>query len=253
MNAQLPHIVIECANSNRAALDVPEHDSFDHSCLSPFTNDLSMWSPNSSCHGSSYLGSQTDSIPNDVNYQESPTSQLQPPEQCNTLRPANRQRYGNNISAEQGYATKELPFPVKISSTIGSDYGYAHQHSDSVVSCILCGLEAYRRFQHKMGWPYYTEYPDFESFDMALPQPDSPKCTTIYPNLTTEDEWLQVFSKWKGDDTNLKRISTSIYSSNASNLPLLDEKSPDARKTYFWERIGKCMSYCISQLRNDWR
>ncbi|KAJ2964504.1 hypothetical protein NQZ79_g674 [Umbelopsis isabellina] len=253
MNAQLPHIVIECANSNKAALDVPEHDYINHGCLSPFTNDLSMWSPNASCHGSSYLDVQPEDNKSELDHQDSQSTRLQAPKQISSFRLTNQHLYDNNVKKEHCYPAEEMSFPVKISSTIDSDYGYAHRHSDSVVSCILCGLEAYRRFQHKMGWPYHTEYPDFESFTMILPQPESPKCTKIYPSLTTEDEWLQIVSKWKGDDTKLKRFSSSIYSSNTSVLPLLDEKSTAARKAYIWERMGNCMIYCISRLRSNWR
>ncbi|KAG2183426.1 hypothetical protein INT43_006432 [Umbelopsis isabellina] len=253
MDAQLPHIVIECTTSNRAALDVPEHDSRNHSCLSPFTNDLSMWSPNASCHGSSYLDVQSEDDKDEFDHEDSQSIRRQDPQHINTLKTAYQHLYGNNVKSENCYPAEEMPFPVKISSSIDSDYGYAHQHSDSVVSCILCGLEAYRRFQHKMGWPYHTEYPDFKSFTMNLSQPESPKCTKIYPSLTTEDEWLQIVSKWKGDDTKLERLSASIYSNNTSVLPLLNEKSSGASKANIWRRMGNCMSYCISRLRCNWK
>lgn len=249
MNAQLPHIVIECATANRPALDVPEHEVINHGCLSPFTNDLSMWSPNASCHGSSYLDVQSETDKNESDHEDSQSIRFEAPQPINTLQHLS----GNNIKTENSFPAEEMLFPVKISSTIDSDYGYAHQHSNSVVSCILCGLVAYRKFQQKMGWPFHTEYPDFESFTMTLPQPESPKCTKIYPSLTTEDEWLQIVSKWKGDDTKLERLSASIYSNNTSVLPLLNEKSSAARKMQIWHRIENCMSYCISRLRSNWR
>lgn len=243
MVIHVPYISVECTGANlfenSATRDRIELQDRNH--LSTFTNDLLMWSPNPSI-------SNTYSELYTYNHREPTIGQnTSPPDSVEgtiVLELPNDIRL--STSADSGYDENYLPYdryydsgsltgPTTYSHPIASTYGYPHRHTNHVVSCILCSLESYRKFQDRMGWPHYLEYPEYENFTMQFNDATSTTSRKIYPHLTTDAN-----NKAGGFDASrsfITKIAQHQYYRAAERI-VLAKKQPRLYATGVMSRIG---------------
>ena len=239
MGVHVPHIVVECTGTSSVNQNTNSNrrQKYDSNRLSTFTSDLLMWSPSSSNHSSF-----TDLQVNDdkSNYrQSSPTSSTPQTIISDVGEPPRHSTSGDSGYHEtlpsasahsvSSYETVNV-LPMPLDNGIESVHGYEHRHSHGVVYCILCGLESYRRFQVRMGWPHYLEYPDFNSFTLTFPDLCAIRHKKIYPHLTIEDNNFEM------DPCTVRSSSTML---------LLSQKDISR---HFIRRIWRRMHRCIFRL-----
>lgn len=245
MDIHVPHIIIECtaADTNNQAVNSSEAEEYNGNRLSMFTSDLLMWSPNSSNHNSFIeLQDSASSVKSAVD-QPSPansvphtfTSDLSVPTRYSTSADSG---YHETYPPHNDYIYDAPSVPLEtiaFGAVITSNYGYSHRHPSDVVDCILCGLESYRKFQVRMGWPHHTECPDYEGFSMTLPDLTLTKYCKIHLHLTTEDKQFQ--------QARSQQYCSRAVMSNEKNHTL------DSRE--FIRRIRRRMHRFISRLRGS--
>ena len=253
MVIHVPYISIECTGPN--SVGHPEtrnrNEPQDNNRLSTFTNDLLMWSPNPSI-------SNTYTELNTYNHRE-PTigQQTSPPDSAKetvVLELPNDMRL--STSADSGYDENYLPNdryndsgsltgPTTYSHPIASTYGYPHRHTNHVVSCILCSLESYRKFQDRMGWAHYLEHPEFEGFTMQFTAATPTTSRKIYPHLTTDDN--NKAGEFAASRSFITKIAQHQYY-RAAERTVLHEKQPRLYATGFMSRFGHQLQRQLTRL-----
>jgi hypothetical protein len=248
MVIHVPYILVECTGPNSvghpATRSTNERSDSNH--LSTFTHNLLMWSPNASINRSTESQTYSNRELPPSRQQTSPTDSVK---ETVILGLPNAIRL--STSADSGYDENYLPSvtsceryndpgfltgPTTYSHPIQSAYGYPHRHTNHVVSCILCSLESYRKFQDKMGWPHYLEHPEYEHFTMQFAGSTPTNYRKIYPHLTTDDNH-KAAEGHVGNQTLFTKIAHHRYDRAAERKEFY-KGQPKLYATGFMSRFG---------------
>ncbi|KAI8577594.1 hypothetical protein K450DRAFT_201101 [Umbelopsis ramanniana AG] len=247
MVIHVPHIIIECTGPNSVIHPgtTNRNEPLDSNHLSTFTNDLLMWSPNASINSSTEL--------NPFNDRELPSRPHASP--ADSTKETGISEHPSDIrlstSADSGYDENYQPSvtsyerynnsgsltgPTTYSHPIQSAYGYPHRHTNHIVSCILCSLESYRKFQDRMGWPHYLEHPEYENFNMQFVDSTSTNYRKIYPHLTTDDNY-KAAEGHVANQSFVTNLGQHRYY-RVADKTAINEKQPKQHGTRFMSRFG---------------
>jgi hypothetical protein len=257
MGIHVPSILVECTGPNFAqpAETSKETEHPDSNHLSTFTNDLLMWSPNTSTNASSTDLHANNNRESSASVQ---TSSADSSQYTVILGVANGGRL--STSADSGYHesyphsttsydryqdTNLLVGPTTFSNPIASDYGYPHRHTNHVVNCILCGLESYRKFQDRMGWPHHLEHADYEDFKTQISDPTPTRYRKIYPHLTTDDNYTT--TDHRISQSFVTRLTKHQYYRSPARTALIENESR-MYSAWYMSRIGRQIQCSLSRL-----
>ncbi|KAI9281263.1 hypothetical protein BC943DRAFT_363079 [Umbelopsis sp. AD052] len=254
MVIHVPHILIECTGPNLVRHPGTTNEPPDTNHLSTFTNDLLMWSPNASINSSKESKMYNRELPS--RQQTSPadtakeTAIFDHPTDIRLSTSADS-GYDENYqpsatSHERYHDSGSLAGPTTYSHPIQSIYGYPHRHTNHVVSCILCSLESYRKFQDRMGWPHYLAHPEYERFTMQFVDSTPTNHTKIYPHLTTDDTH-KAAEGHVANPSFVTNLGQHRYH-RVADRTVINEKQPTQHGTRFMSRFGHQLQRQLTRL-----